>query len=195
MPVALRSLPKPNRPTRDRLIRSGVHFFQTQGYHGTGIAEILERARAPKGSFYHHFPDGKEQLAVACLAWLEGEVSQYLDGLAVTGVGSEPMVQGIARYATEAVRSGERRRGSLLAALAQDAALDSALIARALQQYAGAIRKRLAAAREKERPTEDGAAYADQALAMVQGAAVLARVDGKAERTMEIIEGWLKTRR
>ena len=82
-----------------------------------------------------------------------------------------------------------------LAALAQDAALDSPPIARSLQEYAGAVRRRLAAARSRERPKEDGAAFADQALAMVQGASVLARVDGDADRTIEIVAAWLQGRR
>jgi TetR/AcrR family transcriptional regulator, lmrAB and yxaGH operons repressor len=195
MPTSLQSAPKAPLSTRDRLIRSGVHFFQTQGYHGTGIAAILSRAKVPKGSFYHHFPEGKEQLAVASLAWLEGEVSRFLDGLTATGAGSEQMVEGIARYAAAGIRSGERRRGSLLAALAQDAALDSPAIARALHQYAGAIRRRLAVARKRERPNLDGTAFADQALAMVQGAGILARVDGDADRTIEIVAGWLQGQR
>jgi TetR/AcrR family transcriptional regulator, lmrAB and yxaGH operons repressor len=191
----MRSPPKAAPSTRDRLIRAGVHYFQTQGYHGTGIAAILARAKTPKGSFYHHFPAGKEQLAVASLAWLEGEVTNYLDGLAAQGAGSEQMVEGIARHAAEGIRAGLRRRGSMLAALAQDAAPDSPPIARALQQYAGAVRRRLAAARTREHPNEDGAAFADQALAMVQGAGILARVDGDAERTVEIIAAWLQSRR
>jgi TetR/AcrR family transcriptional regulator, lmrAB and yxaGH operons repressor len=193
--AALRSPPQTTPSTRDRLIRAGVHFFQTQGYHGTGLAAILGRAKCAKGSFYHQFPEGKEQLAVATLAWLEGEVSTYLDRLAAAGADSEQMVEGIARYAAEGIRSGERRRGSLLAALAQDAALDSTPIARALQQYAGAVRRRLATARERERPYEDGTVFADQALAIVQGASVLARVDGNPDRTVEIVAAWLQGRR
>jgi TetR/AcrR family transcriptional repressor of lmrAB and yxaGH operons len=195
MSLALRSLPKSASSTRDRLIRAGVYFFQTQGYHGTGIAAILARAGTVRGSFYHHFPEGKEQLAVASLGWLEGEVTQYLDGLAASGSGSKEMVEGIARYAARGIRSGERRRGSLLAALAQDAAPDSPRIARALKQYAGAVRHRLAAARDRERPNEDGSVFADQALAMVQGASVLARVDGDADRTIDIVTGWLRGQR
>jgi TetR/AcrR family transcriptional repressor of lmrAB and yxaGH operons len=193
MPVASHSPPKSAHDTRDRLIRAGVHFFQTQGYHGTGVAAILARAKAVKGSFYHHFPDGKEELAVASLVWLEGEVTQYLDALAANGAGSQEMVQGIARYAAQGIRAGERRRGSLLAVLAQDAAPDSPRIARSLKQYASSVRQRLAAARNRERPDQDGAVFADQALAIVQGASVLARVDGDANRTIEIVATWLRS--
>jgi TetR/AcrR family transcriptional regulator, lmrAB and yxaGH operons repressor len=195
MPVALNSPARSSHETRDRLIRAGVYFFQTQGYHGTGVAAILARAKTVKGSFYHHFPDGKEELAVASLEWLEREVIRFLDGMARSGSGSNEMVEGIARYAALGIRSQERRRGSLLAALAQDAAADSPRIARALKQYAGAVRQRLAAARNRERPNGNGSGFADQALAMVQGASVLARVDGDANRAIEIVAAWLQSQR
>jgi TetR/AcrR family transcriptional regulator, lmrAB and yxaGH operons repressor len=195
MPAVVRSTPQSAPATRDRLIRAGVYCFQTKGYHGTGIAAILARAKTVKGSFYHHFPDGKEELAVAALEWLESEVIRYIDGLAASGSGSEEMVEGIARYAAQGIRSGERRRGSLLAALAQDAAPESPRIARALKQYANAVRQRLAAARHRERPHQQGTEFADQALAIVQGASVLARVDGDANRTIDIVTTWLRGQR
>jgi TetR/AcrR family transcriptional repressor of lmrAB and yxaGH operons len=50
---------------RERILRAALSHFQRHGYHGAGLAEILEEARAPKGSLYHHFPGGKAQLARA----------------------------------------------------------------------------------------------------------------------------------
>jgi TetR/AcrR family transcriptional regulator, lmrAB and yxaGH operons repressor len=171
-------------PTRERLVRAGVELFQAKGYHGVGINEILEAAAAPKGSFYHHFPGGKEQLAVATLAWLEGEVTAYLDTLAARGAGAGEMAAGIARYAAEGVR--RRPRGSLLSVLTQDAAPDSEAVAAAARRYADAVRARLAAARDE--------VFADEALALILGAAVIARLEGRAERAAEIVETWLETR-
>ncbi len=49
---------------RERAIRSAARLFQRQGYHGTGLAQILEESGAPRGSFYFHFPQGKPELAV-----------------------------------------------------------------------------------------------------------------------------------
>lgn len=57
------------KPTsRGRMVTAAAHLFQRRGYHGTGLIEILEASGAPKGSFYHHFPDGKEQLAEVAMA-------------------------------------------------------------------------------------------------------------------------------
>ena len=55
--------------TKDRLIRSSSELFRERGYSGVGVAEILKAANAPKGSLYHHFPNGKSDLALAAAAW------------------------------------------------------------------------------------------------------------------------------
>ncbi|MEM8579499.1 MAG: helix-turn-helix domain-containing protein [Pseudomonadota bacterium] len=52
-------------PTKDRLIQAAMRLFRSHGYNGVGVAEILAEAKAPKGSLYHHFPNGKADLAVA----------------------------------------------------------------------------------------------------------------------------------
>ncbi|WP_298429825.1 TetR/AcrR family transcriptional regulator [uncultured Jannaschia sp.] len=51
--------------TRTRLIDAAITLFQERGYHGTSVADLLTRAGAPKGSLYHHFPEGKADLARA----------------------------------------------------------------------------------------------------------------------------------
>ncbi|NRB01909.1 MAG: TetR/AcrR family transcriptional regulator [Rhodobacteraceae bacterium] len=57
------------RPTKDRLIRSAAELFRTRGYHGVGLNDLLAHAKAPKGSLYHHFPNGKPDLAMAAATW------------------------------------------------------------------------------------------------------------------------------
>lgn len=65
--------PKP-RPTKDRLIFAAAHLFSDCGYHGVGLAEILAQAQAPKGSLYHHFPNGKSDLALASATWASDQM-------------------------------------------------------------------------------------------------------------------------
>ncbi len=54
------------KPTRDRIVEAGLYLFWLQGYAATGMAEILARAEANAGSFYHFFKT-KEELLLAVL--------------------------------------------------------------------------------------------------------------------------------
>jgi TetR/AcrR family transcriptional regulator, lmrAB and yxaGH operons repressor len=78
--MALPSTPitAPSEPdTRSRILTAAQRLFRKRGYHATGLNDILELARAPKGSMYHHFPGGKEAIGVCVIE----EITQGLLGL------------------------------------------------------------------------------------------------------------------
>lgn len=50
------------KTTRQRILTATTSLFGRQGYHGTGLKQIVADAPAPFGSIYHFFPGGKEQL-------------------------------------------------------------------------------------------------------------------------------------
>ncbi len=60
--------------TRSRILQAALRLFRKHGYHGVGINDILALAEAPKGSMYHHFPGGKEEIGVAVI----GEITNGL---------------------------------------------------------------------------------------------------------------------
>jgi AcrR family transcriptional regulator len=49
-------------------VEATADLFRVSGYHATSVKEIVDRAGAPFGSMYHHFPGGKEQLGAAAIA-------------------------------------------------------------------------------------------------------------------------------
>ncbi|GAA1942695.1 TetR/AcrR family transcriptional regulator [Microbacterium deminutum] len=68
---------------RGRMIDTAVVLLAKHGYQATSFSTVLEASGAPRGSIYHHFPDGKDQLigeavrvagdrAIALLDSLEG---------------------------------------------------------------------------------------------------------------------------
>ncbi|MDX8352101.1 TetR/AcrR family transcriptional regulator [Cognatiyoonia sp. IB215182] len=65
--------------TRTKLAIEAGFLFQQKGYHGVGLAEVLERAGVPKGSLYHHFPNGKADLALAAAEIAAREVLRIID--------------------------------------------------------------------------------------------------------------------
>ena len=48
--------------TKDRILDTTAEMFRRYGYTGTGLKQIVQKANAPFGSLYHHFPGGKEEL-------------------------------------------------------------------------------------------------------------------------------------
>jgi TetR/AcrR family transcriptional repressor of nem operon len=52
--------------TRERLLAAGAELFGKKGFNGCGLAEVLNHAGVPKGSFYHYFAS-KEEFGVALI--------------------------------------------------------------------------------------------------------------------------------
>lgn len=68
--------------SKSKLIKTASRLFQLQGYHATGLNQIIKESGSPKGSLYYHFPDGKEQLALESLQTTAKFVSNnILEGL------------------------------------------------------------------------------------------------------------------
>src|SRR5258707_14224484 len=59
--------PNPKAPTKATLVDAGLHLMLENGYHHTGIQDVLQAAGVPKGSFYYYFPS-KEAFALEVIA-------------------------------------------------------------------------------------------------------------------------------
>ncbi len=53
---------------REQLIETTAALVEAQGYHATGLSQILKESGTPKGSLYYYFPAGKEELAAEAIA-------------------------------------------------------------------------------------------------------------------------------
>jgi TetR/AcrR family transcriptional repressor of lmrAB and yxaGH operons len=67
---------------KQRMIDETVMLLATKGLQGASFSEVLQASGAPRGSIYHHFPDGKEQLVLAALDSAGALALAFLDKLA-----------------------------------------------------------------------------------------------------------------
>lgn len=63
--------------TRERILAAGAEAIAAKSFNSCGLAEILEKAGVPKGSFYHYF-QSKEEFGVALI---EREAADYMEML------------------------------------------------------------------------------------------------------------------
>ena len=67
-----------SRNTKQRLLAVGLRMLLQYGYNDLGIQALLEAAKVPKGSFYHHFAS-KEDFALQVVDLYMTEVHAGLD--------------------------------------------------------------------------------------------------------------------
>ncbi|MGN9837808.1 TetR/AcrR family transcriptional regulator [Nonomuraea sp. H19] len=60
-------MPRPKSNSREKIVESARRLLSSQGYQGTGLAQIVAESGAPRGSTYFLFPGGKEEIAVAAV--------------------------------------------------------------------------------------------------------------------------------
>jgi TetR/AcrR family transcriptional repressor of lmrAB and yxaGH operons len=58
----------------DRLMR----LFRDKGFDGASVADVSEATGLGKSSLYHHFPKGKQEMAVQVLARLEEQLARAI---------------------------------------------------------------------------------------------------------------------
>lgn len=95
--------------TKERLIQRGMAMLLERGYNHLGIQDVLEAAKTPKGSFYHHF-ESKEDFALAVVDCYMAGVHQALDACLLDE--RQPPLQRIRNF-FEAVRDSYRQEGYL----------------------------------------------------------------------------------
>lgn len=71
-----------DHPTRQQLIRAGLHLFGTQGYEATSTRALAARARTNISSIAYHF-GGKDALRLACADAVAAAIGQVAQALPV----------------------------------------------------------------------------------------------------------------
>lgn len=70
MPAALMS--------KEEVLARLMGVFREQGYEGASLAALSEATGLGRSSLYHYFPGGKDEMATAVLAYLDGILEKAL---------------------------------------------------------------------------------------------------------------------
>ncbi|WDH80718.1 TetR/AcrR family transcriptional regulator [Paenibacillus urinalis] len=64
---------------KECIVNTAARLFFSQGYHATGLNQIIKESNTPKGSLYHYFPHGKEELAHVCIQKANEDILQKFE--------------------------------------------------------------------------------------------------------------------
>lgn len=149
-----------------------AEIFREYGFAGASLSEITKRTGLGKGSLYHFFPNGKDEMAKAVLddvaGWFETNIFMPLRESEDPTAGIDHMFKAVIRF----FYSG--RRICLVGTFALDDTRDR--FASEIQSYFAAWTRVLAAALKRSGfDTKVARATAEDVVAGIQGALVLAR--------------------
>src|SRR5215203_2777517 len=122
------------RNVREHILQTTCDLMEKQGYYGTGLNEIVKESGAPKGSLYHYFPEGKEQIASEAVLQsgkaTAGRIQNGLSGNTNTAKAIYDFILNIADH----VETSGFAAGSPLTAVAMETATKSERINSACQE-------------------------------------------------------------
>ena len=133
---------KRNQNIREQLLNQGVNVFIKQGYHGTGIKEILDRVKVPKGSFYNYF-ESKEHFGAEVIRQYAKQITANMDTWL-----SEPEKDGLDAlkqfFNQEIIRHEEAREGCLIGNLGAELGDSSELCRQVMSESLQIMQQRFA---------------------------------------------------
>ncbi|MEA2613254.1 MAG: TetR/AcrR family transcriptional regulator, lmrAB and yxaGH operons repressor [Chloroflexota bacterium] len=166
------------RGVRERMVASAVDLLARRGLQSTSFSEVLERSGAPRGSIYHHFPDGKDQMVGAALDAAGGRAIELLDRKA--GAPAEEVATWFLHIWREVLIRGRFEAGCAVLAVA--VAADSPELLDQTARVFRAWRGRLAELLEQGGlRADDAQRFAALLVASSEGAVVLARAEQSLE--------------
>jgi TetR/AcrR family transcriptional repressor of lmrAB and yxaGH operons len=163
--------------TRAKLVAATSALLQRQGYHATGLSQIVDESGAPRGSLYFYFPGGKEQLAKAALQASGAEWRDKIEAIVDAAPDHGAAIVAVCRMLADELVASDYEHGCPLATVALEASTSSEVVRKTIaDHYAGwldAITARLA---RSGTPEAQGAQIAVFVLSAMEGALMLSKV-------------------
>lgn len=173
--------------TRQKMLGSAVELLRERGAAGVTVDAVLARSGAPRGSVYHHFPDGRAQIMTESLTLAGDTISAVVAEAAKQGAAG--VLAGIAEFWTAILLTSDFEAGCPVVSVAVGGSPED----RHLQPEVANILHRwhdtltVAITAEGVAPAR-AERLATMAIASVEGAVILCRVNRSTSALDEVVE-------
>ena len=160
--------------TRTRMLVSAAEVLRERGAAGLTIDEVLSRSGAPRGSVYHHFPEGRNQILSEALKYAGDSLTAKIE--AAAGEGGMNLLHRFVEFWEQLLTDTDFHAGCPVVAAAIGSAEEEPQLTSTAGEIFGSWRDALIRSLVAEGFDEDDAAsLAVMTIAAVEGAVVLCR--------------------
>ena len=168
---------------REKLLDQGVALLMEQGYHGTGLQELVRNVGVPKGSFYNYFPSKEAFSAEVVTHYIEPFITQLDGHLRRPDVNAETALKA---YFNELIEETEQRDfkggcllGNLIGEIGDTSDLCQLSLREAVRRYRDKLEEGLARAQQEGsfRKDLDAKDMADFLVNVWQGALLRMKIE------------------
>lgn len=160
------------------MVDSAAVLLRERGVSGVTVDAVLAHSGAPRGSVYHHFPEGRDEILLAALDRAGDFISAKLSQALAEG-DPRGAVRSFIRFWKRALSDSDFRAGCPVAAVVADGRRDVPAAAEAVRVIFDRWLQQLTALLSSAGHSPDRAArLATLILAAIEGAIVLCRATG-----------------
>jgi AcrR family transcriptional regulator len=162
------------------MVRSAASLISAKGVSATSFSDVLADSGAPRGSVYHHFPGGKEELATEAVRWTSDRVVAYLR--AGTETTPEAVMSRFIQLWRQVVLSSNAASGCVVAGVALDSGVDDgALMEVARETFRSWITVLADQLKHAGIPAQRARGISLATLAGMEGALIICRAEGSVQ--------------
>lgn len=184
---------EPPNDSRQRMIRAAASMIGARGLNATSFSDLLAESGAPRGSIYHHFPQGKTQLAADAIRWTSARVLAYQQSCAAdTPAG---ILRHFAALWEQVAQTPGGRGGCVVAGVTLDTASDDVpppLLTLARDTFQDWVTLLSTQFSTVGLPPRQAQALALTLVAGMEGALILCRAEGNAQPIATVTEQLLR---
>ena len=172
--------------SRERMVRSAASLIGSRGVSATSFSDVLSDSGAPRGSIYHHFPDGKEQLAAEAVRWTSDRVIAHLR--AGTETTPEAVLSRFIQLWRQVVVASNASSGCVVAGVALDTGAEDGLLDVARETFRSWETVLAGQLEQTGIPARRARGISLATLAGMEGALILCRAEGTVQPLDDVAE-------